>query len=416
MSARGWPLALLLALVAAPPVLAQPTAGVITQIRVHGNHTTPDDAVLALVDLKVGQPATDAALDGARRRVEESGRFAAVDVRRRLASLTDPTAVMVVVMVTERQGVSDDALEPGLGRRIRAAGIWMPVVTYEDGYGFSYGARASFIDLFGPRSRVSVPLTWGGERRATVEAERTFERGPITRVVGTAGATRRRHPFDDIADTRVGASLRAERAFHPWLRVGGYVRRERVSFEDRDQDLSSFGMDTIVDTRIDPAFPRNAVFASVGFERMAFTDAFASTRWTLDAHGYLGLIGSSVLAVSTRASRADQPLPRYEKALLGGASTLRGVPAGFAVGDNLLALSAEVRVPISSPLSVGRFGVKAFVDAGKAWNVREKPGDLPFTTGAGGGVFFGVAALGVNVDVARSGGRTRWHATVGLTY
>lgn len=406
----------LLCVVAAAPAAAQPSEDVIAQIRIHGNHSTPDAVILALVDLRVGQPATDAALDEARLRVERSGRFAAVEVRRRLASLTDPTQVMVVVMVTERQAVTEDDLEPGLGRRIRAAGLWMPVVAYEDGYGFSYGARASFVDLLGPRTRVSVPLTWGGERRASVEAERTFERGPVTRIVGTAGVTRRENPFDEIADTRAGAMLRAEHAFEPWLRLGGFVRRERVSFDDRDQTLNSFGMDTTVDTRIDPAFPRNAVLASVGFERMSFTDAFASTRWTLDARGYLGLIGSSVLAVGTRATRADQPLPRYEKALLGGASTLRGAPAGFAAGDNMLAMTAEVRVPVTSPLSVGRLGVKAFVDAGKAWNVRQKPGDLPFRYGAGGGVFFGVAALSVNLDVARSEGRTRLHAGLGLTF
>ncbi len=409
--------ALVLALFAGvSPVAAQPAGDVIAQIRVHGNHTTPDAVVLELVALEIGTPATSQALEAARERVEQSGRFAAVEVRRRLASLADPTQVMVVVMVTERTGVADDDLRPGLGRRVRAAGMWMPVLAYEDGYGFTYGARASFVDLIGPRTRVSTPITWGGERRAGVEVERTFPSGPLSRVVATAGVTRRVNPFDEIADTRIGARLRAEHAFSPWLRIGGSVRRERISFEDRDQDLTSFGMDFVADTRIDPVFPRNAVFASLGFERLGFSEAFASTRWTLETRGYVGLPGSSVLAVSVHASRADQPLPRYERALLGGTASLRGTRAGFASGDNLAAGSIELRVPVTSPLSVGRLGVKAFLDAGRVWNVRESIRDEPFTRGAGGGVFFGVAALTANVDVGRSDGRTRWHAALGVTF
>lgn len=409
-------LALIASLLAAVPAAAQPASDVIVQIRVHGNHTTPDAIVLALVALEVGAPATDAALEAAQARVEQSGRFAAVEVRRRMASLTDPAQIMVVVMVTERAGVSEDDLTPGLIRRIRAAGLWLPVLTYEDGHGVTYGARATFVDLFGPRTRVSMPLTWGGERRASAEAERTFASGPISRVVATGGVSRRVNPFDEIADTRVGLTLRAEHAFQTWVRIGGHVRRERVSFEGRGQDLSAFGMDFIVDTRIDPSFPRNAVYTLLTFERMAFSDAFASTRWTLDARGYLGLPGSSVLAVSGQATRADQPLPRYEKALLGGATNLRGTPAGMAAGDSLAAISAELRVPITSPLSVGRFGVKAFVDAGAVWNVRESMTDQPFRRGVGAGVFFGVAALTMNVDVGRSEGQTRWHAGLGLAF
>ena len=69
--------------------------------------------------------------------------------------------------------------------------MWLPMLRYEDGYGFTYGARVSFVDVLGPRSRLSAPLSWGGERRATAEFERTFDRGPISRILMTGGVWRR---------------------------------------------------------------------------------------------------------------------------------------------------------------------------------------------------------------------------------
>ena len=48
--------------------------------------------------------------------------------------------------------------------------LFLPILRYEEGYGVSYGVRLARTDLLGPKSRVSVPLTWGGERRAALEA------------------------------------------------------------------------------------------------------------------------------------------------------------------------------------------------------------------------------------------------------
>jgi hypothetical protein len=409
-------LALLLSFAAVSPAAAQGPGEVIAAIRVHGNHTTPDSVILALADLEVGVPATDALLEGARARVAGSGRFADVEVRRRHASLEDPTQIMVVVMVRERAGVTDDHPHPGLGRRIRAAGMWMPVLTYEDGYGVSYGVRASVVDLFGPRTRVSAPLTWGADRRAAIEGERAFDRGPFARVLATASISRRVNPYDEIADTRAGLALRAEHALRPRLHVAGTMRHDEVFHEGEHGAVTGLGIEVVVDSRLDPSFPRNAVLAAAGGERLAIRGTFASTLWWMDAQGFVGLVGTSVLAVRARASRADQPLPRYERPLLGGAENLRGARPGIASGDSLAAVSAELRVPLTSPLSVGRMGVKAFVDAGTTWNVREALADQTFMTGTGGGVFFGMAAFTANLDVGRSGGNTRWHAGLNLAF
>ena len=43
---------------------------------------------------------------------------------------------------------------------------------------------------------------------------------------------------------------------------------------------------------------------------------------------------------------------------------LRGYELGYCAGDNLAALSAEIRVPVTSPLNIGAARVEAFLDAG----------------------------------------------------
>ena len=57
--------------------------------------------------------------------------------------------------------------------------------------------------------RLSVPLTWGGTRRAALEIDRTFKSGPLTRVESSIGDLAAREPaFRDRRSAR-GAERRA---------------------------------------------------------------------------------------------------------------------------------------------------------------------------------------------------------------
>jgi hemolysin activation/secretion protein len=80
-------------------------------------------------------------------------------------------------------------------------------------------------------------------------------------------------------------------------------------------------------------------------------------------------------------------------------------------------VSAEIRVPVNSPLSFGRFGVKGFVDAGTVWASAQRLSDQPWDRGIGGGVYFGATALMLDVDVAwPESGSPRAHVTFGVTF
>jgi outer membrane protein assembly factor BamA len=391
--------AILALAIAAGNATAQVTE-VIGEVRVHGNHTTPDADVLAIAALTVGAAVTDAVLGEAAERLRRSGRFDGVEVRKRYRSIDDPSDILVIVLIDEVAGITADDLTPGPWKRMRSFGMWLPVIDYEDGYGFTYGARVSFVDVFGKRSRVSVPLTWGGERQVAAEVDRTFERGPFTRVEGAASLSRRENPHYDIGDTRQELRGRAERALTSWLRVGGGVRLTNVSFGEIDDTFVAPGADIVLDTRTDPAFPRNAVHATAGIEQLDFDSSTSVTRWTSEVRGYVGLFGSTVLALRGTSVQSSDPLPGYEQALVGGMSSLRGFDLGYRAGDNLAAASAELRMPLTSPLTMGRFGVKAFIDAGTVYSSGAKLSEQRFDRGAGGGVFLTWTVLRMSLDVA----------------
>jgi outer membrane protein assembly factor BamA len=391
---------------------------VIREVRVHGNHTTPDADIMALAGLTVGMPASDTAIAEAERRLEQSGRFSDVELRKRFRSIDDPSDILVIVLVDERAGVSNTDLTPGPMKRLRFLSMWLPIVDYDDGYGFTYGARVSFVDVLGERSRVSIPLTWGGERQVGVDVERRFERGPLTRVEGSLSLNRRENPHFEIGDTRRVVRVRAERSFTPWLRAGGGVGLTDVSFGVIDASHTTTGADVIVDTRRDPAFPRNAVQATARIEHLAFSGADDVNRRIVEMRGYLGLIGSAVLAVRATTTTADAPLPPYEQLLLGGTSLLRGYRFGYRAGDNLAGVSAELRVPITSPMNFGRFGFKTFVDYGTVYPHGEKLSDQAFDRGIGGGVFLTATVFRMGLDVAwpKGGSSPRWHFGLGVTF
>jgi len=400
----------------APGAVEGQTVEQIADIRVHGNHTTPDEDVLALAGLKIGDAATAERLAEAEARLRDSHRFEAVEVRRRYQSIADPSQILVILLVDEWPGVTSDVLIPGPARRLRAVAMWLPILRFEDGYGFTYGARTAFVDTLGSRSRISAPLTWGGERRAALEIERAFDRGPFSVIRGSVAVDRRVNPHFTVADSRQEVAVQADRALAPWLRVGGDARLADVTFGGFAARHQTAGAHIVFDTRLDPSFPRNGVLASTSWERLAFEYGSAA-RWMTDVRGYLGVYRGAVLALRARAVRADAPLPPSEQMLLGGSDSLRGYRAGYLAGDGIATTSAELRMPLTSPLNVGRFGVKLFVDHGTTWPAGTSLFTRHFDQGAGGGIHFGAAVVNAGVDVAFTrSGSSRWHFGLGVAF
>jgi outer membrane protein assembly factor BamA len=421
--------ALLLSVAIAGPALSQPATSAgqapatanerLAEVRIHGNHTTPDEDVLRIAGLTVGQPITDAAIAAARERLVESGRFEDIEIRKRSRSLEPGGDVALIVLVREHPvpdaGPGSAAARPF--KRLFASGMFLPILNYSDGYGFTYGARFSFVDLLGRGSRISVPLSWGGTKRAAVEVEHTFHRGPFDRIFGGAAIWERNNPFYELDERRREVWIEASRRLVKGLRASGRAAYGETRFGALEETTATYGADLAFDTRLDPVFPRNAVYAFVGWERLDPSLSAAVNRFEAEARAYRGLIGQSVLSLRVQYAGADGPQPDYARYLLGGAASLRGYRAGSFSGDNLLGASAELRIPVSSPMGIAKAGVTLFTDVGTVWNDGQRLADQRFRPGAGAGFFLLASLFQLNLDIGvREGWGTRVHFSTGLQF
>ena len=405
-------------------------ADTITAIQIHGNLITSDDEVRRLAGVSDGAPLETDTIDAVTARLRATKRFESVQVLKRFASISDPSQILLVIIVDEGAvhiEMTGDPSHPTRVVRNRLPRVLvLPVLGAEDGYGVTYGVRFALPDPAGKRSRLAFPLTWGGARRAAAEFEKSIEDAPIDRVMAGASISRVMNLFYDEADDRVRVWLRGERELIARsLRVGAGGGWQRASFTDLDDRFTHFGADIIVDTRVDPGLPRNAIYGRAAWDHLNFGNdpregghaVGSANRTDLDGRGYIGLFGQTVFAVRALRRDSNRPLPPYLQPMLGGMANLRGFEAGTAVGDTLVTGSAELIAPLGPALSIGKIGVSAFADSGTVYAKGERIADQQFKQGYGVGVWLTAAFLRFNVAIAHGkGSSTRVHVGGDITF
>ena len=411
-------------------------AQVVAGIQIQGNTATPDEEMRRLAGVQIGMPFDDTTPEVVAERLRKAKHFDRVEVLKRYASIEDPSQIMLVIIVDEgpvKIVMTGDPDNPTRVERKRWPNLLvLPILRREDGYGITVGARLTLPDKLGKQSRITFPLTWGGDKAAAVDIEKRVDRGPFDRITTGASISRRKNLVYDEDDDRARVSVRGEREFKRVFRVGAGGGWQRASFEGIADTFAHLGGDVTLDTRVDPVFARNAVFIRGGLEHFDFGNATlaapadpahyrgyagSANRADLDARGYLGLIGQAVLAGRFRRLDSDRPLPPYMQPEIGGLSTVRGFSAGTAAGDTLVTMSAEVILPLNSPLRFGRFGVTAFTDRGAVYNKPERLADQDLLVGYGGSVWFAAAFFRLNVAVAHGrGSGTRAHVGGNITF
>jgi hemolysin activation/secretion protein len=171
------------------------------------------------------------------------------------------------------------------------------------------------------------------------------------------------------------------------------------------------------------------VYARLGIDRLNFaaglppgtsvtpSDSRSLTRTDVEADGYLGLYRGSVLVLRALRQDASRPEPPFFKSILGGNDNLRGFRAGTAIGDTLAAGSAEIRVPLTSPLDLGTFGTIVFMDVGTTYDKGQRFRVRDLKRGACAGVWATAALFRISLTVAHGiGFGTRVHFGAGLTF
>lgn len=162
--------------------------------------------------------------------------------------------------------------------------------------------------------------------------------------------------------------------------------------------------------------PRNAVYARAVVDRLHFP-GLPMTRTELEADGHLALYRDAVLVLGARREDISRSAPPFFKSVLGGASSLRGFWAGTAIGDTMVNGSAEVRILLTSSLTLAKFGTSIFMDTGTAYDKGQRLPDQKVKRGMGGGVWATAALFRLSFMVAHGmGACTRVHFDAGLTF
>ena len=397
---------------------AQTRPETVVEIRVQGNFTLPDEEVIALAGVVPGDEVGPDLLDAIARALEGSGRFESVDVRKRYRSLTATDRVSLVLVVRERAAArSANPVARSFGEIGRHT-MLLPILSYDEGYGLSYGVRTSFVDMLGRGGRLSVPAAWGGRKRIALEAETPLSGRVVDRVLGGVSRGRRRHPHFDLDEDRTRLWVEAERGLPLGFRVTGAFGWEDVELGVLGDRLTRSALALEHGTAVDTSFPRDDVIWSAGLEWIAISgEATTIVRPRVDARAFKGVGGQTVLAARVVFEGASTSLPAYEQSLLGGGGSLCGWRVGEQVGDRLAAASLEIRMPMSSPLSVGKMGVKVFYDTAAVYDVGQSIRKTRFLKGAGAGVFLSLPVVQLQLDVAHDLiDSIRLHFGAGVTF
>jgi outer membrane protein assembly factor BamA len=378
---------------AAPPAqqaavtAPQESGEVIADIRFRGNYSIPDEELLAAAGVRGGDPLTATTLAEIEQRLRAYEGVGDVQILKRYRSMTATGDVVLLVNIREHVGVSEKFM-------------FLPVFTWTDEYGVTFGARFATVDLLGLGEKLSFPLTWGGERRAATEISFDLDRTAISRVDGGFGIMQRKNPHYEIPDRRYGPWAEAIKRWSI-VEVGASARYDDVTFGDQGDNQLQVGVHAAIDTRQDELLPRNAFYIGGAWDHLKLFDADQGfQRYTVDLRGYKSFVGRTILATQAYYRGADGRLPDWERPFLGGAQTVRGYDAGAFVGDNIALLSAEWRVPLTPPAPVGLVGLNFFFDSGTVYDYGTALGSARFVNGFGGGMYFFIAFVGLQIDVS----------------
>ncbi len=381
---------------------------IVTDIQVHGNLVTTDTELRAMVGVEIGTPFEPAMLDEVAARLRATKRFEQVQVLKRFASIADPSQVVLVVIVDEGRvkiAKTKDPDHPFQAVRNKWPRLmYAPIFGVSDRYGVSYGVRVAMPDTLGPDSRIIFPFAWGGEKQAGVDFDKTRSHGFFNRIRGGVDWSRRTHPVFNEEVDHESVTLRGEHWFRPQLRLGLTTSMQHYTFGNEHDTFPQVGIDGVVDTRVDPALPRNAVYG-----RVVWTHMTGGAITELDGRGYVGVIGQLILGLRAQRTAADESLPVYLKPIFGGAANVRGFSPGTVIGDTLTATSAEAILPLTPAVRFVRVGVSAFTDAGAVTCGPELPPcDEGWKRGYGASVWFTATVFRVDVAVAHGiGASTR---------
>jgi outer membrane protein assembly factor BamA len=359
----------------------------IVEVLIRGNIRIPDEVIIRLAGIKIGTPAAGLSIEDLKQKLMRSGKFEWVAAAKRYRSLVRTDRAVLMITVKEKPSAKSKLM-------------LFPILSASDEYGLNYGVNVAAKDLLGLKEKLSMPLTWGGIRRAAIEGEFDL-RNPVFQAMSAAGGiSRKENPHYKKSDFRkeIQVTLRKRLSRFEFNVQSGWTG---VRFDARSADLASIGAGAVFDTRQNINLPRDAVYAGVSYKRLFLLKGGPEySLYTLDLRGYKGLIGQTIAAGQFLYRGANGRLPDYERPFLGGADTLRGYEPGAFTGDNSAIAALELRIPLTPLRKIYHAGIDVFMDSGAIYDYGMSIGNAKFRNSAGIGAYFLIFGFGIKADLA----------------
>ena len=178
-------------------------ANVVAEVRVHGNHSMPDGDVLAIAGIAVGDTLEAGATEEIEARLRARRPFRIGRGAEALSVLDGHRRAGLDSRRSRTGGVGRRGTRsPGGLRTLASRLMFVPMLDYTEGYGFTYGGRVALVNLVGANGRLSVPLTWGGTRRAAIELDKDFGQRLSSSLQTGLSISSRENPHFEIDDRR----------------------------------------------------------------------------------------------------------------------------------------------------------------------------------------------------------------------
>ena len=165
------------------------------------------------------------------------------------------------------------------------------------------------------------------------------------------------------------------------VEAGGMLDRGTLEESDGGR-VAGLGLAACWDSRDREFWPAEGAYHSLKVLRYLGDPLgdFPFTQATLDLRAFLPLGGGRVLAVQALGVVTDGGAPFFRLARLGGPMNMRGLYQGRFRDRHMLAVQAEIRVPLG-----GRFAAAGFLGAGEVAHrlTGFRPGGVLLTGGAG---------------------------------
>ncbi|MBU8870382.1 MAG: BamA/TamA family outer membrane protein [Gemmatimonadales bacterium] len=384
---------------------------VLVEIILEGNSRTNDTFILREMGLKTGQPFTRERMDEVWDHLEDMGCFAFVDME---YDDSEPDQVILIVTLEEEDTLGYGPLLRYSQRHKYYVGAWAENTNLR---GQGETLRADLSMLYIQRASLAWTRPWflgkkGLQMRAVVRGEQAdFVYRPFRYRKANLDLSLRwtaRQPFFLVTEMDYGIfQIRDEFSWQlPYRGVGSSAGDESFAIETQPRLAlwAAIGMDT----RSNPWYPSQGVFAQATVKRWESSYFTSYTEGSLDLRGFLPLPkGHHLLALRAWGRLTDAPTQLDNICFFGGSQTVRGYHPDSREGDEAYLLTAEYRLPITmmriSPQGdLAGVGVHAFADAGDTWFHGADPAEAMQSWGTG--IHLNIDRMQIRFEAARTRG------------